>query len=62
MQGLYVPESKQDSRRIRIAIDIGQYHFVTWDGWREEWITQSPSEWWKKQQWMKEGGHKQDRN
>ena len=58
MQVLPVPI--RNKRPCKIAVDIGQYHFVTAEGWREEWITQSPSEWWKKRQWLKAGGWKQD--
>lgn len=50
------------NKQPRIAVDIGQYHFVDWRGWREEWITKTPREWWKKQQWLKDGGYKQDGN
>lgn len=47
-------------RTFRIAVDIGQYHFVDWRGWRIEWDTRSPREWWQKQLWLKDGGWKQD--
>ena len=47
---------------MKIAVDIGQYHFVTWDGWREFWFTRDAKEWWAKQQWEKEGGWSQDEN
>lgn len=53
---------QEKARKIRIGVDIGQYHFVTADGWKEQWNTISPSEWWKKQQWIKDGGHSQDKN
>lgn len=59
MQILPVP--LQPKRSFKIACDIGQYHFVTWDGWREQWITKTPKEWWKKQMWMKNGGWTQDK-
>lgn len=52
----------QRKRPLRIAVDIGQYHFITWDGWKEEWRPKGPKEWWKKQQWLKDGGYKQDGN
>jgi hypothetical protein len=52
--------SDQRKRSFRIAVDIGQYHYITWDGWREEWTTLTPREWWQKQQWLKDGGWKQD--
>jgi hypothetical protein len=58
MQILSVQDSKK--RSFRIAVDIGQYHFITADGYREEWITETPREWWKKQEWLKAGGWKQD--
>lgn len=61
MQIVSMQNDRKGSQRIAtIAVDIGQYHFITWDGWREQWITQSPSEWWKKQQWLKEGGWDQE--
>ncbi len=65
MQSMPVSDTKPRSpgvRRIRIAIDIGQYHYVTWDGWKEQWQTMTAREWWKKQQWLKAGGWKQDEN
>ena len=47
-------------RTPKIAVNIGQYHFITWDGRKENWITKTPREWWQKQQWLKEGGYSQD--
>lgn len=52
--------SNPRKRPLRIAVDIGQYHFITPQGWREEWITETPREWWKKHQWLKDGGYSQD--
>lgn len=46
----------------KIGCDIGQYHFITWEGWYEEWRTQTPREWWQKRQWLKDGGYSQDEN
>jgi len=43
-----------------IAISSGQYHFVDEEGWQTEWITASPREWYRKQLWIKAGGHSQD--
>lgn len=60
MQIVRVQDSPE--RSFRIAVDIGQYHFVTWDGWLEEWNTQTAREWWRKQLWLKDGGYNQDRN
>ena len=61
MQNMSVQNDRQGSQRIAtIAVDIGQYHFIDWRGWRNEWITKSPREWWKKQQWLKAGGYSQD--
>ncbi len=44
----------------RIAVEIGQYHYITYRGLKEQWITQTAREWWKKQQWLKDGGYSQD--
>ena len=60
MQILPVP--LRDKRPFKIAVDIGQYHFITWQGQRLQWITQTPREWWQKQQWLKDGGYSQDGN
>jgi hypothetical protein len=45
---------------VTIVIGSGQYHFVTEDGWRESWVTETAREWWEKHLWQKAGGHKQD--
>lgn len=58
MQMVHMPD--KSLRTFRIAVEIGQYHFITWDGWKEEWITKTPREWWKKQQWLRDGGYTQD--
>lgn len=47
-------------KRAIIHISSGQYHFVDWKGWRIEWDTQTPREWWAKQQWLKAGGYIQE--
>lgn len=54
--------SMQDKQKRTpcIEIDIGRYHFIAYDGWREEWQTKTPREWWEKQKWLKDGGYKQD--
>lgn len=57
-----VPEHGNAQRKVAIAVDIGRYHFITWDGWREQWETKTPKEWWQKQQWLQEGGYSQDEN
>lgn len=58
MSSVSMPDSERSPlEKIRIAVDIGQYHFVTWDGWTEEWETKTPREWYKKRQWLKEGGY-----
>jgi hypothetical protein len=49
-------------RTVTIAIDIGQYHFIDWEGWHLEWNTRTPREWWQKRQWEREGGWSQDEN
>lgn len=56
------PDNGTSQRKIAIGIAIGQYHFVTADGWKEEWRTMTPREWWAKQQWLKDGGYAQDEN
>lgn len=61
MQSVSVPNGREKARRPKIGIDIGQYHFITADGWKEQWNTISASEWWKKMQWLKAGGHLQDK-
>lgn len=58
MQIVRVPDATK--RSFQIAVDIGQYHFIDWRGWKEQWITKTPGEWWKKQQWLKAGGYSQD--
>ena len=58
MQVVSMPNTRTGSQHhYRIAVDIGQYHFVDWRGWKCEWITETPREWWAKQQWLKSGGH-----
>lgn len=54
------PGNRNAQRKVTIAVDIGRYHFVTWDGWRLQWDTVTPREWWQKQQWEKDGGWSQD--
>jgi hypothetical protein len=60
MQIVRMPDKPK--RSLRIAVDIGQYHFIDYRGWRHEWITKTPREWWQKQQWLKDGGYSQDEN
>jgi hypothetical protein len=60
MQILSVPDNKK--RSFRIGVDIGQYHFIDWRGWRLNWVTETAGEWWEKQQWLKDGGWSQDGN
>lgn len=49
-----------DERSFRIAVDIGQYHFVDYLGRYQEWIPAGAKEWWNKQRWLKDGGYEQD--
>jgi hypothetical protein len=54
--------SQHHPNAIEVSIVSGQYHFVDEAGWHLGWQTESAREWWKKQQWEKAGGHKQDGN
>lgn len=58
MQMVHLPENPK--RTFQIAIDIGQYHFIDWQGWHIEWSPLTPREWWAKQQWLKEGGYEHE--
>lgn len=41
---------------VQVDISSGQYDFVSPDGkWEEDWITETPGEWWQKQLWLKAG-------
>ena len=62
VQRLSLPENSsiQRKRPFRIAVDIGQYHFIDWRGWREEWRPLGAREWWKRYLWLKDGGWSQD--
>jgi hypothetical protein len=65
MQIVQMPEvggNRAAQRKVTIAVDIGRYHFITWDGWHVQWDTKTPREWWQKQLWEKEGGYSQDEN
>lgn len=42
---------------IKIVISSGQYHFVDEEGRHRTWDTRDGCEWWRKQVWLKEGGH-----
>jgi len=44
-----------------ISLGSGQYHFITADGWKENWTTETAREWWQKQLWLKAGAHKQEK-
>lgn len=60
MPGL--PGNRTSQRKVTIAVDIGRYHFIDHMGWHHDWTTQTPREWWQKQQWLKDGGWSQDEN
>jgi hypothetical protein len=47
-------------RKVTISVAIGRYNFIDGDGWHHEWITETPREWWQKQQWIRDGGYSQD--
>lgn len=63
MQMQIVPMSETTGmaqRKATIAVAIGRYNFIDWQGWHHEWITETPREWWQKRQWEKDGGYSQE--